>query len=1024
MSLRERKLSVFLVAVLFCFNVVSVFAQDTVISGTVVDDLGSPVLGVGVVVKGTTLGTVTDFDGNYSITIPNLDSSTTLRFVFIGYKTVEEVVNGRTTINVSLEEDVAQLDEIVVVGYGTQIEKKVTGAIQNISATTFQEAPAAQITQKLQGRLAGVQINQSTGAPGEALKVRIRGQISLSAGSDPLYVIDGQPIAGDISTINPNEIESLTVLKDAASTALYGSRGTNGVVLITTKRGRTPGTSVDVSLYRGIQQLPYNLEQPLLNATEWAQMRKEAFEDQGLTVPAVFQNPSQYGEGTNWLREITQDAPMTDLSVTLSSNSESSRSTAVLGYFSQEGTVLNTGLERFSLRLNSDFTVTDWLQVGVNAAPSFTVSNLVPTSGNFWQGNIIYNAMLTPPVFSPYQDNDGDGEVDKVLDPTRSFTGWPWPNYYYNLTNRQQRTQTFRMLSNAFASINLTPDLNFKSSINVDIGSSYNSDFRPSDVAANPWQSVPRNSSIDIVRDNYQSWVNENILTYDKQVGDHSFNVLAGYSVQKYREEVLLAGAQGHADDRITTLQSATIPGIPENLIEEWSLISYLSKFTYDYKGKYLFTAAIRRDGSSRFGADNRWGNFPSLSAGWVISEEADLGAISFAKLRSSWGVTGNNAIGNYTQYGAVDIGQSAVFGSSIVPGAAATTIANRTLGWETSNQFDLGLDLTLFDDRISFSYDYYKKISSDLLWGLDVPPASGFSNFTGNVGEIEFWGHEFLLNAKGNIGALEYDLGGNIAFNQNEVTKLDPTVPFIISNQTLTQIGEPVAQFYGLQHIGVYENESDFASSPVANISQVGGPKYADLNGDGVITWDGNNGSPGSDDQTVIGNPIPDFIYGLTATFRYNNFDLSIVGSGSQGNDIFRRSLQGLVNHGDGLMNVLTELNDRWRSPSDPGSGRWGKNYGSTPPQDRDWVSSNFIYDGSFFTIKNVTLGYNFPSDAIKGIRSLRIYSTVNQAFVFTDYPGSNPEVGGTSTFDQGQDFATYPVPRTITFGINVGLK
>ena len=1020
--MKSTKNFILLMVLFFFFSFV--YSQDVTVSGNVVGNDGLPIIGVGVVVKGTSNGTVTDFDGNYTISIPNSDSTTSLIFSYIGFKTQEELVEGRTTINVSLVEDIAQLDEVIVTGYGTQIEKKVTGSIQNINAQEFADIPVAQVTQKLQGRLAGVQINQATGAPGEALKVRIRGQISLTAGSDPLYVIDGQPITGGISNINPNEIESLTVLKDAASTALYGSRATNGVVLITTKKGKKPGTSVDVSLYRGIQQLPYNLEQRLLNATEWAQMRKEAFEDQGITVPEVFRNPSQYGEGTNWFREITQTAPMTDVSVTLSSNNEKSRATAIAGYLSQEGTVINTGLDRFSLRLNTDFEVNDWLDIGLNAAPSYTISNLVPTEGNFWQGNIIYNAMLTPPVFSPYQDEDQDGEIDRVLDPSRSFTGWPWPNYYYNLTNRQNEYQTFRMLSNAFASLSLTSNLNFKTSVNIDMGSTYNSEFRPSDVAANPWQSVPRNSEVFKERGDYLSFLNENIITYDKSFGDHSINVIAGYTVQKYREESLIATAQQHADDRISTLQSANVPGVPSNFIEEWSLISYLSKVSYDYKDKYLFSASIRRDGSSRFGEDNRWGDFPSLSAGYILSEDFDLGKISFAKLRASWGITGNNAIGNYTQYGAVDIGQSAIFGSSIYSGAAATTIANRSLGWETSNQIDLGLDLTFLDDRISFSYDYYNKLTSDLLWSLNVPPASGFSNFTGNIGEIKFWGHEFLVNVKGNVGALEYDFGGNIAFNQNEVVKLDPTVPFIINNQTLTVEGEPVAQFYGMQHIGVYENEADFNNSPVSNISQVGGPKFADVNGDGQITRDGGSGSPGSDDQTVIGNPIPDFIYGLNASFRYNNFDLSIVGAGSQGNETMRRSLQGLVNHGDGLMNVLYELTDRWRSPSDIGLGAWGKNWGSTPPQDRDWVNSNFVYDGSYFTIKNITLGYNFPSNTVKGIQNLRVYSSVNQAFIFTSYPGSNPEVGGTETFNQGQDFATYPVPRTITFGVNVSLN
>ncbi len=1016
------RLSSFLVV--FLMSITFLFAQNSTIEGKITDQSGTPIIGAGVLLKGTSIGTVSDFDGNYSISVPiSTNSPKILVFSYIGFKTVEKQVSDSSNLDIILEEDIAQLDEVVLVGYGLQVEKKVTGSIQKVDVAGLEETPVTQLTQKLQGRLAGVQINQSTGAPGQGMKVRIRGQVSLTAGSDPLYVIDGQPITGDISTINPDEIESISVLKDAASTSLYGSRATNGVVLITTKRSKLPGTSIQTNFYTGIQQVPYNLEQPLLNATEWAQMRKEAFEDQGLPVPAVFQNPSQYGEGTNWFRAVTRDASIKNASVTLSSNSENMSTTAVAGFFGQDGIMLNTGLDRFSLRVNSDYKINDWMRVGVNIAPTFTESNLVPTSGNFWQGNIMYNAQLTPPVFDPFQDNDQDGQADYVLDPTRSFTGWPWPNYYQNIIGRQAQTEIFRLLSNVNLSIDFTNKLKYSSSFNVDLGSTKDENFIPSTVAPNPWQSVPRNSSMTIERSNYSSWLNENILTYSDSIDDHTFEILGGYTVQKYREESLLASAQGHADDRITTLQSATIPGVPSNLIEEWSLISFLSRLQYDYKGKYLFSASIRRDGSSRFGEDNRWGNFPSLSAGWIISEDFDLGSISFAKLRTSWGITGNNAIGNYTQYGSVDIGQSTVFGSNIVPGSAATTIANRGLGWETSNQIDLGLDLTFLNDRISLSYDYYNKLTSDLLWSLNVPPASGFANFTGNIGEIKFWGHEFLLNTKGSIGDVNFSFGGNISFNKNEVVKLDPTVPFIINNQTLTIEGQPVAQFYGLVHDGVYVDQNDFDNSPVANISQVGGPKYLDVNGDGVTTWDGNNGAPGSDDQQVIGNPIPDFIYGMNLNLDYKNFSLSIVGSGSQGNDIFRRSQQGLVNHGDGLMNVLGELKDRWRSPSNPGSGRWGKNYGSSAAQDRDWISSNFIYDGSFFTIKNITLGYNFPTDKLKGVKNLRLYSSIQQAFVFTKYPGSNPEVGGTETFNQGQDFATYPVPRTITVGLNVGL-
>ncbi|WP_288369709.1 TonB-dependent receptor [uncultured Algoriphagus sp.] len=1010
----------FLMLLSFSFSGI---AQQRTVTGTVTDDVGQAVPGTTVLVKGTTNGTISDADGKYSIQVPSEDAI--LVFSFIGYQTVEEKVNGRSIIDVLLPTDEEQLEEVIVVGYGTQLQTKMTGSVQNVDAAELQDIPAAQLSQKLQGRLAGVQINQTTGAPGQGMQVRIRGQVSLSAGSEPLYVVDGQPITGDINAINPNEIESISVLKDAASTSLYGSRAANGVVIITTKRGSAQGTSVDLNINTGFQQVPYNLEQELLNATEWAQMRKEAFEDQGLAVPEVFQNPQQYGEGTDWFREITRTAPINDISVTFSSNQDKFRATAIAGYFNQKGVIENTGFERFSLRVNTDYTFNDRISAGFNVAPTFTRDNLVPTTGAFFAGNVVNNAMLTPPVLSPNQDLDGDGQRDLMLDVNPSFTGWPWPNYYNNILSRVNETQNTRILSNAYLSLDIVEGLNFRTSINIDMGSTYGQDFRPSTVAANPWQTVPRNSEMNIVRSNFTSWLNENILTYTKSFGDHNLEALAGYTAQHYRFEGLTASAQGHADDRITTLQSATVPGVPSNTIQEWGLLSYLGRVTYDYKGKYLLTAAIRRDGSSRFGADNRWGNFPSISAGWVISDENFMGTngpLSFAKLRASWGITGNNNIGNYTQFGNVDIGQSTVFGSAIFPGAAATTIANRQLGWELSNQIDVGVDLAFFNDKLSFSYDYYNKISSDLLWSLAVPPASGFDSFTGNIGEIQFWGHEFLLNTRHRVGQLDIQFGGNIAFNRNEVLALDETVPFILNNNTLTIVGSPVGQFYGLVHDGVYVDQEDFDRNPKANISQVGGPKYVDVNGDGVTTYDGASGAPGSDDQTIIGNPIPDFIYGMNANLRFKNFDFTIVGSGSHGNDIFRRSLQGLVNHGDGLMNVLGELKDRWRSPENPGSGKWGKNYGSTPPQDRDWVSTNFVYDGSFFTIKTLTLGYTLPANTIKGIRSLRVYSNVQNAFVFTKYPGSNPEVGGTTTFNLGQDFATFPVPRTITFGLNVG--
>lgn len=1035
-----KKKNVYVMAViifLLTFVNSEIFAQQSV-SGTVVDDSGEPVVGATVIVKGTTNGTITDIDGQYSIS--NVGSDDVLVFSFVGYKSVETALNGRSIVDVSLELDLEQLEEVVVVGYGAQVQQKVTGSIQQVDAQQLQDLPAAQVTQKLQGRLAGVQISQTTGKPGQGMQVRVRGQVSLSAGSEPLYVVDGQPIVGDISTINPNEIESISILKDAASTSLYGSRAANGVVLVTTKRGsREPGTSISVNMYTGFQQIPEKGFPEVMNGEEWATFMQERAIDAGDPVPDQFQNPSQYGEGTDWFREITRNAPINDLSVSLSSTKENFRTSAVAGYFNQQGVMLNSGFERFSLRVNSDFQINERMKAGFNVAPTYTVDNIPASDGAFYSnfgaptnpGGILNNALLTPPILSPTDANGNSLEI-VGQPPLTTFT---FPNWVTSTEKIQNETQRTRILANGFFEAEPIDGLVLKTSLNFDLGSRNRDFFQPSEASVSPF--IPPGTSSGIYeRENFSSWLNENIITYSKDINDHSFEILGGYTVQKYKLEGIQVSAQNFSDDRVPTLQSAVNinQGQTNTNIQEWSLISYLSRLNYSFKNKYLFTASIRRDGSSRFGSDNRWGNFPSVSAGWVLSEESffDVNLISFAKLRASYGVTGNNNIGNYTQFGAVSTTAGAVFGSTIVNGATATTLSNPGLGWERSSQLDIGLELAFFDDKISFSYDYYNKTTTDLLYTLPVAPASGFTGFTGNVGEIKFWGHEFLVNARHKIGQLDISAGANLTFNRNEVTELADGVPFIIAGNgnlqlfsTITQVGQPVAQFYGMIWDGVYDNQEEFNNNPVGSFSEVGTIRYRDVNGNGQIDVPG--GAPGDDDRTIIGNPFPDFIYGVNATLRYRGFDFSVVGSGSQGNDIMRMSDQGLTNL-DGVFNVLKEVEDRWRSEANPGSGRYGKTTAQTGPE-RDFGSTRFLQDGSFFTIKNITLGYSLPQGVIKGVKTLRVYSSIQQAFVFTNYTGANPEVGTNSNggqpnvFSQGADWSSFPVPRTITFGVNIGL-
>nr|WKN34844.1 TonB-dependent receptor [Tunicatimonas sp. TK19036] len=992
------------------------------------DNTGLP--GVNVLVKGTSVGTITDVDGNYTINVPN--ENDTLIFSSVGFIAEEIPVNGRSTIDITLAEDIQSLSEVVVIGYGSQIAKEVTGAVQQIDAEQLKDLPVAQITQKLQGRMAGVQINQATGAPGQGMQVRIRGQASVNAGNDPLYVVDGFPIVGDISTINPDEIESISVLKDAASTSLYGSRAANGVILITTKSGTAGQPSFSFNSYVGVQQVPQRGRPDMMNATEFAQFLKERYEDRDATVPDYLQNPAQYGEGTDWYDAMLQTAPIQNYNLTLATGSDRARTSGVLGYFSQDGVMKNSNFERYSFRLNSEFSITDQVKLGVNLAPNYSVRNSPNSEGAFFNGGIIYNAMLANPMV-PYQNEDGSIPLLAAF-PGIGFA--TFPNPYRALTDITNETKILRLLANSFIDYSPLPGLSLKSTINVDAASTSFLNFQPTTTSLQFWIAPPRPSQSTRWNENYLSWLNENLITYTKEFGDHNLSVLGGFSVQNFsstREQIV---AQEFSDDRIQGIQTVGQVIIdPDNTstnIQEWSLLSFLARLNYNYKGKYLLTASIRRDGSSRFGTDNRWGNFPSVSAGWVLSDEpfmSDANPVSFLKLRGSYGVVGNNNIGNYTQYANVSITNNVVYNGVPASGSAVVGIENKGLGWETTRQIDVGLDVGLLDDRITFTYDYYTKNTTNLLYNVDVPQESGFTNISSNLGEFKFWGHEFTLNSRNLTGELRWTTDFNISFNRNQAVSLIPGVDRLYDGfgggayATLTVPGEPIGQFWGMDWIGVYEDQEDFDSSPKAQRSDLGTIQYRDVNGDGRITFGGDE-----DDRTFIGNPTPDFIYGITNTFQYKNFDLSIVCSGSYGNDVFVMLDQGAANL-DGIFNVYKDVQNRWR-PGNPGAGRYGASIdGISASDERDWGSDRFVDDGSYFAIKNLTLGYNLPVSQGKALKNVRFYGSIQQLALFTNYRGVNPEISTTDVGDTnvsalqlGFDYGAYPIPRTYTLGVNVG--
>ncbi|MDF5691658.1 TonB-dependent receptor [Aquirufa sp. WAEICH-18A] len=1002
-------------------------AQAQNLRGKVSGSDGEPLIGAAVTIVGTTRGASTDGSGNFAIDVKNNE---TLRFSSVGFISKDVVYSGQKTLNISLAADNKTLNEIVVVGYGSQVKKEITGAVQTIGYKELKDLPVTQIGQKLQGQLAGVQINQTTGQPGKGMNVRIRGQLSVSAGSDPLYVVDGFPITGTIGAMNPDEIEDISVLKDAASTSLYGSRAANGVVLITTKKGKGSGTNVSFNVYTGIQQVPMKGRVDMMDAVEFATFKKESYEDAKQPVPAEFQNPSQYeGKNNDWYDALIQkNAPMTSYNLSITSNKEKSRTSLVAGILDQKGVVLNTDYKRYSLRLNSAYDISDKVTIGFNVAPQLTYDNTPRTDGDRGTG-ILFNALHTWPIMPIYE---ADGKTLTKFNRFPASTGniFAYPNWVRSAQELINETTTTNLLTNAFIEFEPIKGLKFRSSMNGEILRTKFFFFNPSTATSAINVAIP--TTAVSIRQNIEnlSWLNENTVTYTKTLwDDHKFEVLGGYTSQYFRQESSQIQADTYADDRLPTIQGAINinRGATVSGVQEWGLISYLARLNYNYKGKYLLNAAIRSDGSSRFGSNNRWGIFPSIGAGWVVSDEEfmkDMPAVSFMKIRASLGEIGNNNIGNYTHYALINNTVNGVFGNTVAPGASVSSLANPNLGWEKTRQFDLGLDLNLWNDRVNFTYDYYVKNTTNLLYSVQIAQASGFGNFNDNIGEIKFWGHEFAVNTKNTTGAVKWTTNANISFNRNVVVALAPGIDRVYGSFHITKVGQPFGQFYGVIADGVYKNAADLANSPqVPGRSTVGSIKLKDFNGNGIIDYGGN-----ADDRTIMGNPFPDFVYGITNNVTYKNWDFNIIGSGSYGNQLLVRHIYSTANL-DGVFNMVDGAKYRFRSEANPGMGMYGTTVGggNVTGIERDWMNSRFVADASYFTIRNITLGYTFTKPS-KVYKSLRVYASCQQAYVFTNYwGGPNPETsaqgngqGDGGNLSPGVDLSNYPVPRTFTIGAN----
>lgn len=1019
---------------------------DISVTGLVTDaNSGDGLPGVNVLVKGTQRGTTTNQNGEYRMEVPN--EETVLVFSFVGYESSEQTVGNRKTLNISLKPDEKLLSEVVVVGYGTQSKRDVTGSIASLNTQSIKDMPVTNIAEGMAGRMPGVLIQQASGAPGSGPSIKIRGLGSISAGNGPLIVVDGQPLnSGDLingsglNLINPNDIESVDVLKDASATAIFGSRGANGVVMITTKRGKAGTSTINFDYYTGIQEVTKTMD--MLNAQQFAELGKAAQNNAYLQrVPGASVNDPNSarpaGQGFRYPRGefpgldydnpagiqsydyqslIFRRAPISNYQLSASGGSDKVQYMVSGNYLTQDGIIKQSGIDRYTFRSNVDAQVSPRIKVGMSISPSFTKDRRVNSDGH-WASNGVINAALAQVPFIPIYQPDGVTYSSQASIATPyNFPGVTNP--VANITEADNNVNTLRLLGNTYLEVGIWKSLKYRGSVGGDITYLRQNQYRASSMPLN--QLLPPNISTgsSITNQNI-NWVTNHTLDYSFNLGTaHRFTTLIGFEAQQNTFENNRVDANNFPNDIVRTVNAGVISG-GSSFKDQWSLASYFGRVGYVFNDKYLFNASVRRDGSSRFGANQRYGFFPSASVGWRVSEESFLKsveAISELKLKASFGLSGNNAFANYGSIGTLS-SDNYVIGNGLVNGLAANVIGNPNLTWEKSRQTDVGMELGLFKNRVFLIADYYSRITTDLLLSVQVPSLTGFTFANQNIGKVENKGMEFGLTTRNTVGRLAWTTDLNISFNRNKVLALGPTGDAIrsgsgVGETNITMIGEPLGSFFGYQQIGVFRDRAELDASPRFPDARPGDVKFADVNNDGVVN---------PNDRTLIGNNQPDFIYGFNNTLTYGGFDLSISAQGVQGGQILNLSRRFIENL-EGNQNQLTTVLERWRSPEQPGNGIVPRANVRTTGNSNA-VSSRWVESASYFRIRNITLGYRVPrtlSDRVK-IQNARVYVGVQNAFTFSKYLGYNPEVSGyESALTGGVDYGSYPLARTYTLGLN----
>ncbi|UAY56201.1 SusC/RagA family TonB-linked outer membrane protein [Arachidicoccus terrestris] len=1017
------------------------------VEGRVLSRDRQPLVGASVKVIGTSVGDRTDSQGRFRLAAP---AGSQIEVSYVGYVaqtfTVTAQTPTRPLVIVMVDgQDSAVLKDVVVVGYGTQSKKTVTGSIASVKYDQFKDRSNSNVAQSMAGALPGVSITQSQGAPGSGPMIKIRGTSSITAGTNPLFVVDGMPMENfDLNLINPQDIASVDVLKDASSAAIYGSRGANGVIIVTTKLGQKGRSVVNATFEYGLQHVDRTID--VMDAQQFIQYyvdaHNNAWVDAGgnasdpndkrspaYRIPEDFINdPGSFGKGTNWQSVMFRTAPTRHGEVSVSGGSEKTNFLFSAGYLDQQAVLDRNYYKRLSLRSNIRHRISEKVLTGLNL--SFT-GIFDRTQGTAGKSDVVSLGLQSDPIFPVYNENGNLGFRDPNSEWYR-FTPYSdlimW--HPYSLTREiKDQQKTFNTLATGFLEYQILDDLKFRTSLNANLMNSRANSYRNKNQKYGYSSNLPAQGYAESAYS--LNWLTENTFTYGKGWGPHHLEALAGFTAQHQRDEFMSLTAGNFPNDLVPTLNAGTASS-GTSTASEWSMLSLLARATYHYDTKYLLTATLRRDGSSRFGKDTKWGYFPSVSAGWVISDEPFLrGAdwINLLKLRASYGVAGNNQIPNYGSIGLLST-SNYVSGDQIASGLAVDNLSNLDLKWEKTRQFNLGLDFNFWQNRVSASVEYYRSITQNLLLNVPIPDITGFNTQLTNVGKVRNSGLELGLQTKNLTGELSWDSHFNLSFNRNKVLQLGPgNTPLIFTDYVVTvktEVGQPISNFYGYKFNGVYNTQSEIDGSPHVEGTRPGEPIVVDVNGDGKI----NEG-----DRTTLGNAQPDFTAGIINSFRYRGLEFSFMFQGRFGGQIVNQ-LTRYMGIWNGGRNAFKDVANYWKSAASPGDGVHFRPSINPTTMEQNF-SDYWVASGTYVRLKNILLAYRLPQQWIKNgpFHAVRLYINAENVYLFSDYRNYDPEnttytpnvpeeAAGNAVPSGafvGVDYGSYPLPRTITFGVNL---